>query len=249
MGKRVGLETGSKTDSDERGEVLDVAYMMRLRRRSASLFEPSAVGLDGDFARPGLYVLVDSSPHENMNWLMGEYQLVSGAHLPRVCASFWRLCALGKFSPEDDFDELRIEEEREAVYFVRDSVQRHTLPPVGLGSARSSLLHEAHAFYHSMYLETGSAGLLATMVRCVTSISTDKALPTSRQILHALLRHVAMRMDGVHISQRLHMARFSAWSSVSCTQSCVASHVHNACVHSYVQITGLLSHSSLLPGR
>ena len=85
---------------------------------------------------------------------------------------------MGRISNDDELDELRVEEERNAVMFVRDAIQRRTLPPVGLGSARTSLSHEAHAFYHALYLEAGSMQTLVSMVQGITSLSTDKAAPS-----------------------------------------------------------------------
>ena len=49
-----------------------------------------------------------------------------------------------------------IPEERELVLLVRQCIQHHDNIPVGLASARASLAHECHAWFHALFMETGS---------------------------------------------------------------------------------------------
>lgn len=39
---------------------------------------------------------------------------------------------------------------------VRQCIQHHDNIPVGLASARASLAHECHAWFHALFMETGS---------------------------------------------------------------------------------------------
>jgi hypothetical protein len=147
--------------------VLDCAFMLQQRRRNAHFFE-------GKDARPCIYVLSDSSPQGHTNWLMSECFIVLAENLPDVSHKVWRLIQLGQKSWEDDHDVDRVQEERDLVLWLKKAISHHVLPPVGLGSARCSLAHECHAFYHSLYLETGSASLLSEMTHSVTAVTTDK---------------------------------------------------------------------------
>ena len=51
---------------------------------------------------------------------------------------------------------------------------RHVCIPVGLGSARSDLPHETHAFYHGQFIETGDTPTLSTLISCICGAATDK---------------------------------------------------------------------------
>ena len=147
--------------------VLDCAFMLQQRRRNKHVFEQAE-------RCPCIYVLSDSSPQGHTNWLMSECFIVLAEDLPRVAQQVWRLILIGNVSWENDHDEERVAEELGIVLWLMKVISHHVLPPVGLGSARCSLAHECHAFYHSLYLETGSASLLSKMTHAVTSVTTDK---------------------------------------------------------------------------
>ena len=147
--------------------VLDCAFMLQQRRRNKYLFEQAE-------RCPCIYVLSDSSPQGHTNRLMSECFIVLAEDLPHIAHKVWRLITIGNVSWENDHDEERVAEERGIVLWLNKVIYHHVLPPVGLGSARCSLAHECHAFYHSLYLETGSASLLSKMTHAVTSVTTDK---------------------------------------------------------------------------
>ena len=155
--------------------VLDVAYMLRKRQEHSERFQACR------HSAPALFFLLDSSPQGNVNWLMIEYVLVEANMLETLCTSAWRLRAIGRVKWDDDPDEDRVSEEKSLVEQLQSAIQRHTLPPVGLGSGRSDLQHEYHAFLHSMFLETGDFRLMRLMAQCTTAIASDKGTEAGLQ--------------------------------------------------------------------
>ena len=147
--------------------VMDVVLMLQRRQFHEQVFA------DSD-SNPALFFLLDSSPQGNVNWLMIEYFLVEGDMLAALCVKAWRLRALGGIDWEQDPDEDRVSEERSIVQELSNIVQHHVLPPVGLGSGRSSLQHELHAFLHAMFLETGCFSLMCRMAQQTTATASDK---------------------------------------------------------------------------
>ena len=149
--------------------VLDCVLMHQKRQYHTELFRAA----DTD-TLPALFFLLDSSPQGNVNWLMIEYFLVEAILLQDLCKGAWGLQQLGSVQWEDDPDEDRVCEERTLVEQLAGYVQHHILPPVGLGSGRSDLQHELHAFLHALFLETGDFELMRIMAQATTAISTDK---------------------------------------------------------------------------
>ena len=147
--------------------VLDCVAMLQKRKYHESIF---ATGQP----EPALFFLLDSSPQGNVNWLMIEYFLVEGNKLQGLCADAWRLHKLGRVRWQDDPDEERVAEERGLVERLTSVLQHHVLPPVGLGSGRSSLQYEHHAFLHALFLETGNFELMCAMGSQTTAIASDK---------------------------------------------------------------------------
>ncbi|CAE7361460.1 unnamed protein product [Symbiodinium sp. CCMP2592] len=147
--------------------VLDCVAMLQKRKYHEKVF---ATGQP----EPALFFLLDSSPQGNVNWLMIEYFLVEGNKLQGLCADAWRLHKLGRVRWQDDPDEERVAEERRLVERLTSVVQHHVLPPVGLGSGRSSLQYEHHAFLHALFLETGNFELMCAIGSQTTAIASDK---------------------------------------------------------------------------
>ncbi|CAE6973107.1 unnamed protein product [Symbiodinium sp. KB8] len=147
--------------------VLDCVAMLQMRKYHEKVF---AAGQP----KPALFFLLDSSPQGNVNWLMIEYFLVEGNKLQGLCADAWRLHKLGRVRWQDDPDEERVAEERGLVERLTSVVQHHVLPPVGLGSGRSSLQYEHHALLHALFLETGNFELMCAVASQTTAIASDK---------------------------------------------------------------------------
>lgn len=57
---------------------------------------------------------------------------------------------------------------------IHSCVRRHCCPPVGLGSGRSDLVHEAQALYHALFLECGSPLALQSLLRCGVAMTSDQ---------------------------------------------------------------------------
>ena len=92
-----------------------------------------------------------------------------------------RLRAIGRVRWEDDPDEERVSEERVLVETLQGIIHHHTMPPVELGSGRSDVQHEYHAFLHSVFLETGSFQVVHDMARQTAAISRDKGTEAGLQ--------------------------------------------------------------------
>ena len=154
--------------------VLDCVHMLHMREYHATCFLTADQRRDEMPANPAMFFLLDSSPQGNVNWLMIEYFFVAATSLKSVCAKAWRLHKLGRVKWEDDPDEDRVAEECALIESLRQELQHHVLPPVGLGSGRSDLQHELHAFLHSLFLETGDFKLLRSVAQQTTALVTDK---------------------------------------------------------------------------
>ena len=151
---------------------LDLAFMKRVRQENALRYP---IGQECG----ALHILVDSSPQGGFNWLIVQMLWIGGGDLRKATADANRLVrhaqqlrALteqGFPLPEED-----VETETALVKSVSGCIHRHPCPPVGLG--RGDLLHELHALYHCMFLETGDPKLLAWMTSCVCAITSDRGV-------------------------------------------------------------------------
>ena len=151
---------------------LDMALMLRMREKHHEHFASlKNVG--------ALYLMADSSPQGHTNWLMLQYFRI-GQHDLLPCANAAReltnaalriqRCQETQMAiTEDD-----LEMERCQSLVLTTGIQKHPMVPVGLGSARADIWHELRAMYHAMYLETGSASLLAAMAQSVTAVVSDR---------------------------------------------------------------------------
>ena len=71
-------------------------------------------------------------------------------------------------------EEDEVEQEMNCAKALASAIHRHPCPPVGLG--RGDLLHELHALYHALLLETGDPQLLAWMASCICAITSDRGV-------------------------------------------------------------------------
>eukprot|EP00969_Alexandrium_andersonii_P277991 12288295-Alexandrium_andersonii.AAC.1 len=70
---------------------------------------------------------------------------------------------------------------------LRNLIHRHAFAPVGLGSARADLAHEAAALFHSMFLETGTPKRLASLLQSAVSVTSDKGTEAGFSKMPAVL--------------------------------------------------------------
>jgi hypothetical protein len=111
-----------------------------------------------------IHLMVDSSPQAGVNWLMITHTVITSVTKAAVMA--W------------EFQSMMEESENyQAAEALQDTIASliscHTLPPVGLASGRADVLHETHALYHALFLETGTPELLSRKLDVLTSITTD----------------------------------------------------------------------------
>ena len=113
----------------------------------------------------GYYFLYDSSPQGGMNWFMSHYDVIEGPDMVEVGFAMQGLIRLKKQrqargQADVDVNAEGLESERQWVLKLREYIRRHYLILVGLASARASVAYEAHAFYHALYMESGSPSLM-----------------------------------------------------------------------------------------
>ena len=151
--------------------LIDVSWM--LVRRDALLQGGAA-----DYLR---YMLVDSSPHGQHDWLLCEYYAIYKDDITRLASAVDMLalgCELDLAEPEEEV-ELSPERIEELSLFVMSAVHHHILPPAGLGTKHCALHHKVHALCHQMALELpgGDAcgGAVAeTFWRSFRGLTTDQ---------------------------------------------------------------------------
>ena len=76
---------------------------------------------------------------------MTEAYLIKGSDVKEVGRCYRILVAIARAA---DMEQPACEEEKAAIQFLIDVRYHHYFIPVGLGSGRSDLLHELHAFSH-----------------------------------------------------------------------------------------------------
>ena len=161
--KRIPLPSASSLSQMK--YVVDVAYM-RLRRDLNKI----------NFATPGsaaVYFEEDSSPQGSYNWLNSEVTHVLAADIVAVARALKRLVVLSRQALVTD-PEAHERAKEELMGEIRQRCHHHHNPPVGLGSGRSSVAHELHAFYWALYLETGDATILSNEVACAVANTSDR---------------------------------------------------------------------------
>ena len=93
----------------------------------------------------------------------------------------------------------------DACVFIRDTMVHHRLPPMALGSGRTSALYKLRALLRGLYMETQSVPLLQKVLEMVRGITTDMGTEASLSDVHGLtLRDVlpshvlwgSMEVDG-----------------------------------------------------
>jgi hypothetical protein len=138
--------------------VLDMGLMLNHRIKLAAVVNDT---LELDVGAPLFYHMYDSSPQGGMNWLMSHYDMVEGSDVQSVGEALFSLLDMSvNFNGGERTPQL-MQRERSAVLTLACKIQRHDNIPVGLGSGRAALVYEVHAFYHSLYMETGDVPLLS----------------------------------------------------------------------------------------
>lgn len=136
--------------------VLDMG-MMLTHRPCAIALVAGAIGLE--MGSPCFYHMYDSSPQGGMNWMMSHYDFVAGGNVYDAGIALCTLLWLSHVRDDSHEDEV-FPEETDAMVVLNRLIEHHDNIPVGLGSGRASLCHEAHAWLHALYMETGCAETL-----------------------------------------------------------------------------------------
>ena len=152
---------------------LDLAFMKHMREQNALRFQNT------EEIGSALHLLIDSSPQGGFNWLMIQCLWISEADLSKAAAAAKDLVQLARqlnASSAQGFllQEDEVDTEVNLLKAVASCIHRHPCPPVGLG--RGDLLHELHALYHALFLETGEPKLLSQMVSSVCAITSDRGV-------------------------------------------------------------------------
>ena len=164
---------------------LDLAFMSYIRAQNAARYPiKEECG--------ALHLLVDSSPQGGFNGLMAQLLWISDADLRRTAVTANQLVQHAKHlntSSEQGLvlQEDEIEAEIDLAKTVASCVHRHPCLPVGLG--RGDLLHELHALYHTLFLETGNPKLLSHMVSSICSITSDRGVEAGYPLAPAYAFH------------------------------------------------------------
>ena len=112
------------------------------------------------------FLLCDSSPQANKDWVLAECRLLT----KEVAIKVFRAVQL-LFETKDESDPTV---DRAALFAIVDEgCARHMYPPGAVGSRRASLLHKLHAVLHSMRLEMGSWAAVKAWASEVFSFTTD----------------------------------------------------------------------------
>lgn len=148
--------------------ILDAGLMLMQRDITA---KHCSADDDAKYA-PTYYHMFDSSPQGGMNWFMSQYDLIQGKHIKDVGYSMLALWRLGMSRRDDGLDENE-ETEASCMQTLAQCIEHHDNIPVGLGSGRSSLCYEVHAWYHALYMETGHVAtlLMPKLMLAVASVS------------------------------------------------------------------------------
>ena len=138
--------------------ILDAGLMLMQRGATAKHVQATKA--------PTYYHMFDSSPQGGMNWFMSQYDVIRGEDIMAVGTSMlglWRISlSRGGGGHRDDDDDDEDAKEKEATFMetLARCIEHHDNIPVGLASGRASLCYEVHAWYHALYMETGSVATL-----------------------------------------------------------------------------------------
>ena len=147
---------------------MDVAWMVRMREKHREMI------VDGGF----LFGMLDSSPQGGRNWLMVEYSYVRGEASLAALDSAIQMARMSAASPKpQDF----VWEMRQHQKLITLAIERHVLPPAGLGSRHGNAQHKAHARLHSHRLETASWKDTQSLMDMYFSMAVD-AGPESKMM-------------------------------------------------------------------
>ena len=90
--------------------------------------------------------MLDSSPQGGRNWLMCEYTHVRGEAIQAASEAFAELVQFTRSSGVET--NLDVAEKMKLLHdVVESSLERHILPPTGVGARHSSAGHKAHCWF------------------------------------------------------------------------------------------------------
>ena len=101
-----------------------------------------------------------------MNWFMSQYDAIRGEGIVAVGTSMlglWRISLSrrgGGHRDDGDDDEDAKEKDATLMETLARCIEHHDNIPGGLASGRASLCCGVHAWYHALYMETGSVATL-----------------------------------------------------------------------------------------
>lgn len=176
---------------------------------------------------PLIYMMVDSSPISGIDWENTIFSIVRAADIVEVLdSSQWLIRAALTRQNMDDDDETMPEllaDESELMQAIAADVVTHHCPPVGLGAKRTNLKHKLQAFYHQLYLETGSPYLMRRVLNsietCTGDLGTEAGFPSAPSIAFAAALPYVQNVDGdddgdemAQVSLDLHgLFEFKVW--------------------------------------
>jgi hypothetical protein len=132
-------------------------------------------------------------PDIRFDWGNTIFSIIGAADIVEVFDSCQLLvrAALNRQTLDDDDETIpdMLADESELMQAIADSIMIHHCPPVGLGAKRTNVKHRLQAFYHQMYLETGSSYLMRRVLNsietCTGDLGTESGFPSAPSIAFA----------------------------------------------------------------
>ena len=143
---------------------LDVSFMLMMQSWFESQVEAGSV----------FYLLADSSPQGQQNWLMIETFGVRGPCLARCSCLLEKLYMMRSQDGPVPIDSL--EASLDWVRELQDASFHHVFPPSALGVKHATLAHKAHALCHSLRLETSSWRDTQNLLDNTVTLTSDQGV-------------------------------------------------------------------------
>eukprot|EP00971_Amphidinium_carterae_P304532 6051464-Amphidinium_carterae.2 len=137
--------------------------------------------------------MADASPQAGEDYLLSTLLSVQADSLVQLSSDIDCVSASGEafiaaFNSEDQEEQVRvIESRRLALDNIHNAFHWHRLPPMGLGSGRTSVVYKFRAICKALYLETQSISRLADFMSSVYGFTTDLGTEAITKLVAHLL--------------------------------------------------------------
>ncbi len=133
---------------------------------------------------PAIHMMIDSSPQGGVDWENSFFRIVRHSDVVGLLRDYHGLVRSCRSRADlEHAPSETLEEERGMMLGLRERLIGHHNVPVGLGARQTDVLHKAKAFYHQVWLETGSvrlmSRLLASIVTCTGDLGVESSLPSA----------------------------------------------------------------------